>query len=222
MENVKLSYSHQGQDLILIDLFRNYPKGIYVDIGCNDPIKYSNTYILYKLGWNGLAIDAEGSFQKKWSKYRNKDLFINIAISKDGQKISFYKFGDDTTSTADEATMKRYRKKFGDPLEIVTMESSIAEQVLLDNDISVDFELLCVDAEGKDLDVLESLNLNRYRPKIILVEIKLFNFLKPRQASIVDFLYSHDYIMIAKTLLDGIFIDRSQDLGWIPEKMINR
>ena len=41
MNYSKKSYSHQGQDLILLDLFRNYRKGVFIEIGCNHPKKES-------------------------------------------------------------------------------------------------------------------------------------------------------------------------------------
>jgi len=220
LEDVQLSYSQQGQDLILLDLFRNYSKGIYVDIGCNDPIKLSNTYLFYKMGWSGIAIDAEYHFENKWIKYRKRDRFIDAAISKIGGKINFYRFFDDTTSTTDETTMRRNKENFGEVVEQLTVDSIPAEKILIENDIPENFELLCIDVEGKDHEVLESINLRKYRPKVILIEIKLFNFLQPKQSSIVNFLYQQNYTMVVKTPLDGFFVDKSQDLGWIPDQML--
>ena len=33
--------------------------GIYIDVGCNHPIKFNNTYLLYKRGWSGINIDLD-------------------------------------------------------------------------------------------------------------------------------------------------------------------
>ena len=50
-------YSKSSVDLIIGRLFSNKSKGIYIDVGCNHPIKYKNTYLLHKKGWNGIKID---------------------------------------------------------------------------------------------------------------------------------------------------------------------
>ena len=47
------SYSQEGEDIILRNLFGNRKDGFYVDVGAHHPMRFSNTYFFYKLGWNG-------------------------------------------------------------------------------------------------------------------------------------------------------------------------
>ena len=51
------STSQCQQDLCVLEIF-NKP-GIYLDIGCQDPIKHSNTHLLEQRGWVGVCIDRE-------------------------------------------------------------------------------------------------------------------------------------------------------------------
>ena len=53
----KTSYSISNVDLIIDRMFANKSKGNFIDLGCNHPIKFNNTYLLYKRGWRGLNID---------------------------------------------------------------------------------------------------------------------------------------------------------------------
>ena len=55
----KKSYSISNVDLIIDRIFRNIHKGVYMDVGCNHPIKYNNTYLLNKRGWSGINIDLD-------------------------------------------------------------------------------------------------------------------------------------------------------------------
>ena len=55
----KTSYAISNVDLIIDRIFSKINKGIYVDVGCNHPIKYNNTYLLYKKGWNGINVDSD-------------------------------------------------------------------------------------------------------------------------------------------------------------------
>ena len=41
---VKKSYSISNVDLVIDRMFASVNKGIYVDVGCNHPIKFNNTY----------------------------------------------------------------------------------------------------------------------------------------------------------------------------------
>ena len=42
----KKYYSFSGVDIILEKIFKNHCKGIYIDVGCQHPIKNNNTYLL--------------------------------------------------------------------------------------------------------------------------------------------------------------------------------
>ena len=45
----KKSFSISNVDLVINRIFKNLNNGIYVDIGCNHPIKYNNTLASVKI-----------------------------------------------------------------------------------------------------------------------------------------------------------------------------
>ena len=50
------SYGQGGEDLIIERLLEGKAKTLfYVDVGSNDPIQRSNTYMFYLQGWSGVA-----------------------------------------------------------------------------------------------------------------------------------------------------------------------
>ena len=53
-----LSYSQEGEDLILNRFLEDKTEGLYVDVGAHHPKRFSNTYLFYKKGWRGINIDA--------------------------------------------------------------------------------------------------------------------------------------------------------------------
>ena len=55
----KKSHSISNVDLIIDRLFSKIEKGVYLDVGCNHPIKFNNTYLLHKKGWSGINIDLD-------------------------------------------------------------------------------------------------------------------------------------------------------------------
>ena len=56
-----VSYSQLGEDLIVGHYLR-YRNGFYVDVGCHDPMTFSNTaaFFLHR-NWSGINIDADPS-----------------------------------------------------------------------------------------------------------------------------------------------------------------
>ena len=77
----KSSYSMFGEDVFVEKFFKKKSKGIYVDVGCFHPKKFSNTYFLYKLGWKGINIDMEEDKVSLFNLVRPKDINICAAIS---------------------------------------------------------------------------------------------------------------------------------------------
>ena len=57
-KKIKKYYSQYGEDKEIAKFFEKKRNGVYFDIGCFHPIKYSNTYFLFKKGWRGTNIDV--------------------------------------------------------------------------------------------------------------------------------------------------------------------
>lgn len=163
------SYSQQGEDLFMYKLLKK-KRGFYVDVGANDPDRFSNTRLFYKKGWNGINIEPDAELFKKLSKKRKRDINLNIGIGKEASTLTFYKIIPHTLSTFSkedaEASVKQGFRMVG------TVEVPIERLVdVLDRkaaDKKIDF--ISIDTEGFDMDVLRSNDWNRFRPRLICIE----------------------------------------------------
>lgn len=73
------TYSQIQQDIIVLELLNQKKNGIFVDIGCAGPIRFSNTCLLEKtFDWSGLAIDIQNETDGfgEWSVLRPKSTHI--------------------------------------------------------------------------------------------------------------------------------------------------
>lgn len=62
-DRVERNYSQAGQDLFVLSLLDGKLEGVFLDLGCHQPIVINNTYLLEsEFGWNGLAIDIDPAF----------------------------------------------------------------------------------------------------------------------------------------------------------------
>ena len=80
-------YSQAGQDYLLLPLMirrlnvsRN--RNVIVDVGCNHPVMYSNTYLLEKnFDCRTIAIDPLLKYKSVWQEVRPEAVFVNCAVS---------------------------------------------------------------------------------------------------------------------------------------------
>ena len=113
------SFSLEGEDRIVLSILRKtmneFPKDskyFYLDIGCNDPISLSNTFLFYNLGFKGLCVDPLIESESKFKKKRDRDSFVKAAVSQDNGFKTLRVYSDDSSSSLDEATISRYDDKF--------------------------------------------------------------------------------------------------------------
>jgi len=223
---LKNTYSLEGEDVLSASILRLAPSGTYFDIGCSDPIEISNTYLFYKNGWRGVAVDGRTELAKAWARERPRDTFVPCVIDeKDGERI-FWTFPDPTMNTCDAATAERYAKRFsadqcGIERRITRSARSIWEGVCGPESRPPDF--VSLDVEGNEISILRGLISDSWRPALLVVETKFFSFRRPWEQPVVELLCNQfGYALIAKTPLDAFFIAPENPLfDWIPEIMKN-
>jgi len=227
----KSSYAMEGEDVLLESLFRNADKGNFFDIGSGEPIWNSNTYYFYKKGWRGVACDGR-DLSSEWEKTRPGDKFVQCVLGdSDSGVMDFWTFPDPTMNTVDKDTAARYASRFS-PSDV--KQTSVPIQTAYDvytehcdekagSDASPP-HLVSIDVEGSEMSVLRGLlePNSDWRPAILVVETKLFNFLQPLETDITNYLIKKPcYSLIAKTPLNAIFIDPSNPLfNWLPTSML--
>jgi FkbM family methyltransferase len=165
-----VSYSQHGEDLFLT-LLLGYERtsGVYVDVGCFQPIVFSNTYIFYQRGWKGLAVDPNPQFRQAWRRYRPRDTFLNLAISKTRGTMAYV---NNRQFQPMSKVLPENEATGLDPVlyEVSSCEAAPLAEVLSQHLGGNQIDLMSVDCEGMDLEVLESNDWDKYRPLVLAVE----------------------------------------------------
>lgn len=174
LKHAQLVYSQEGEDLVLNRLFENKHNGIYVDIGANHPLRFSNTHFFYKRGWRGVNIEPNPELHQSLQEVRHEDVNINIGISDEKDFLDYYMFNEPALNTFSKKEADEYLlKKEYSLIQKIKVEVDTLENVLDSVDFlkenSIDF--MSIDAEGFDLKVLKSNSFEKYSPKVILIEI---------------------------------------------------
>ena len=162
---LKSSYSGGAQDLIINYFFKNKKKGFYIDVGCYHPYNGNNTKLLYDRGWSGINIDLDYHTIDFFNYVRKRDENINVAISEiEGEKDLFFFHNRSAINSLSEIRKKgakEIRK-----IQTKTLNSVIENSKFKNEKIN----LLSIDVEGHEIEVLRSLNLNKYFPEMIVIE----------------------------------------------------
>ena len=197
------SYSISFVDLVVNRIFSKIKKGIYVDLGCNHPIKFNNTYLLYKRGWTGINIDSDEKSVKEFNKLRNKDININAIVSSKNKPIKYYFYHDRSAlNTVDEYLVKTRKKK---PKKVIIKNTTTLNEIIENSPYrNKKINFLSVDIENHEYEALKKFKFNKYKIDIIVIEL-----LNTKKKKLETQNQSLNYILKSKIykLLHGIIID---------------
>ena len=197
----KKTYSMDGEDLVILDYFKNKKEGFYVDVGCYHPIHRNNTFLLYKKGWKGMNIDIHSFSIELFNYLRPKDLNYNFAVSDKIELINMY-FQKELSqlSTIDYNQAKKSLQ--GQIKEKKIQAYTLDEIFKFSNLDGKKIDLLDIDVEGADFKVLKSLSFEKFQPELICVEVHDKNL---KESETFKLLNNLDYELIWSGVFSHIF-----------------
>ncbi|MDG1277999.1 MAG: FkbM family methyltransferase [Algoriphagus sp.] len=206
----KFVFSQTGEDMILYMLLRDIRDNdlFYIDVGCNDPIHDSNTFLFYLNGGSGICIDGNKSLIDKHKKIRTRDISICSLVSDEVEEVTFYISKENRVSTASKEVMINNSKRweFGDKQNLKTRTLN----EILDSNLPKGqaIHLLSIDVEGYDFKVLKSIDLEQYQPRVIVIEMHSFSldpdFLKSDE--VILYLQSYGYSLKYYATFNAYFV----------------
>lgn len=208
----RLSFSSEGEDLILLKYFGKQKTGYYVDVGAAHPKRYSNTYAFYRRGWRGLNVEPNPAFAPLFGRYRKRDMLVQAGVSETAGQLTYYSYEEPEYNTFSEETRDLRRQSLKiEPKTTLTIPTLPLRDILdqrLPQGQKIDF--MSVDTEGFDLLVLQTNDWKRYRPRVVLaeeVDSKAKDFW---ELPTYLFMREQNYTFFAKTFNTLFFTDRTQ------------
>lgn len=174
LKTKKHSYSFGGCDLLINYLFKNKKKGFYLDIGCQHPTFNNNTYLLFKRGWSGINIDLDRKNIDLFDIARPKDINIYSCASSDlGEKDFFYFHDGSPINTLERKTLLNKDNYLKKKIKTNTL-NNILDQL---NKIE-EIDYMNIDVEGHEMSILNSFDIDKYKPFVLSVELIDFKMKK--------------------------------------------
>lgn len=197
----KKYYSETGEDSVLQGVFAGRT-GRFLDVGASHPIIGSNTYFLYRNGWEGIAVEPQHQFNFAWKIARPKDRLLNCLIGAE-ENIKFYRFQNSLLSTTNYPVALSHASR-GLVWEEEELESIPLSDLLPQKLLSTEEYVLNIDVEGSELECLQTIDFTRQRPRYILVESWSVPWVKKSKA--IEFLEANNYLLLAYTGLTAVMV----------------
>ncbi len=201
--------SQFGEDKKIEEIFEKDYRGVYVDVGCFHPTRSNNTFKLFKKGWMGMNIDLNPLTIDLFNYARPTDINICAAISNKQAKKKLYFLGDlDSKNTLDHNHKKWINKHFkidNKDFKIKKIKTRKLDDIFKEHDyFNIDF--MNIDIEGHEFEVLKSLNLKKFKIKVICVEILDYDkFASKRKKMLTNYLKRNNYKLVEKSKINYIF-----------------
>jgi FkbM family methyltransferase len=186
-------YSENLEEWIIRDFFKDRSGGFFVDVGANDYRHDSNTYYLEtRLGWSGVAVDPQATFEADYVKYRPRTRFFAFFVS-DVSGESAELFVADRNSSA-VSTERGFTQQFGSRVSEFRAPTTTLTD-LLDQVHAPSIDFLSIDVELAEPKVLAGFDIRRFRPTLVCIEAH-----REVRQQIFDYFARHSYVIIGRYL----------------------
>jgi len=165
-------FSQNGEDFLLSRYF-SAGSGVFVEVGCIDGKRFSNTYHFERRGWTGLCVEAHQGYIEMLKTNRPRSIVTSCAVAEcDKDAAPFYANARGSLSSLDPTTEERWRRDYA-PYFTGFQLQSVAQRTLttlLKAYPIGPVDVLSLDVEGSEVQALQGLDLRLFHPSVILVE----------------------------------------------------
>ncbi|HXH92529.1 MAG TPA: FkbM family methyltransferase [Thermoanaerobaculia bacterium] len=200
--------SQNGEDVVLWDLFERRREGFYVDVGGYDGVGFSNTYFFEAIGWSGIVIEAVPELYKRCAASRPHSTVVHAACGAASGSVAFtVADGPRGVATLSSMTPDHTRiAKEGGSVRTVEVPLRTLDDILAGITEPIDF--VSIDVEGAELEVLRGFDLERFRPRLLVIEDNSAG----ADRSVANWLAERGYLA-TQQLEQNIFYTRRDELA---------
>jgi FkbM family methyltransferase len=167
-------YSQHGEDIVAWKVLADSPGPRYfVEVGMIDGLRFSNTLAFEERSWRGMCVEAHPRYVPHVRMNRPGSTVMHAAASDRSGVMPFHADprGDlSSLQPRDEAEMKQRFGAWFEGYEVIDVPVRTLDAMLEEAGAPGGIELISIDVEGGELGVLGGLDLDRWRPRLLLIE----------------------------------------------------
>jgi FkbM family methyltransferase len=163
-----VSYAQNFEDVMLWRALKHIEKGVYIDIGAQDPVTDSVSMGFYELGWRGISVEPNHFYANALRRARTDEEVIEQIVAHHDGKALLYEFHGTGLSTVD-ADLAAYYQAQGFACSHRECQSITLEH-LFRHHCRSDIHWMKIDVEGHEAEVLRGWGQAPHRPWIVVIE----------------------------------------------------
>jgi FkbM family methyltransferase len=208
LQERQLTFSQEGEDLILMRMFEGRDKGFFVDVGAYHPIRYSNTFLFYNAGWRGINIDATPGSMLAFEQIRPEDTNIECFVGDPTAERTFTHYNEPALNSGSQ---KIIQSRVLPPSVFWPIGTSSVRPRRLSSILDehkpthMPIAFLNLDVEGSEQEVLESNDWSQYRPEVVVIEQLSTDISDSMFHPTTRFLKEQGYQLFAKAFNSSFF-----------------
>jgi FkbM family methyltransferase len=210
--DARMTFAQQGEDIVLFHVIRDLlrvERATYLDVGAAEPVRSSNTYLLWATGHRGVLVEPNPMYAQKLRDRRRGDIVVEAGVGvTDQTEADYYEIRDNPAlNTFSPDQVKVLQQRMGDDVvERVRKMPLININRLIADELGQAPDVLSTDIEGLDYDVIKSLDLSRFRPGAICAET-VETWASGQQSYITAYLVSQGYVVRGGSTINTIYVD---------------
>lgn len=211
---------HSSQLIMLNDLYLDcfgyITDGRFVEVGAFNCINWSNTLCLVVAGWSGISIEPQpGPFGECVELHKDNPGIIleNCCVGRESGKAKLFLGG--SNSTIKPGTVDLYndigdfRVSGLDKKKFIMRDVFTLDHILDKHGWEPRFEVLVVDVEGAELDVLAGFSVDKWMPKMAIVETHALHpdeRLRKKAGPIDEYFMSRGYAKVEENTINTVYV----------------
>jgi FkbM family methyltransferase len=193
------SASQLGQEFL--PTFYGHELGFFCEVGANDGLRFSNTFFLESMGWNGVLIEPDPRNLKPLTESRSVSILPFCATNDDEIEITLNLAKDTLYSGISPHELKKKARAedvahvLG--FKLVTMLEKVSAPRFID--------FMSIDTEGNEFEVLLGMDFHQYQVAILCVEHN-YDYKKLKKIRLLLHSYGYRQVLKAASQFDAWFI----------------
>ncbi len=202
--------SQFGEDVAIYELLDGQTEGLYIECGAFDGESFSVSYAFDAMGWDGLLVEAIPERAEQCRKARPHAKVEHTALGRPGAgPTTTFTVADDmwggmlSYATTDQEHINSLAQT---PKRSVTVPMTTMDALLAKHFDGRRVDAAVIDVEGGELDLLAGFDLNRWKPKVLLLEDNQGG----RDPRLETYMKSQPYTLLGWLEVNRIYVHNDQ------------
>ena len=159
-------FPYAAENPLKEEFFGHSRRGYFVDVGANDPERWSQSFHLEQMGWDGIVVEPQPQLAELLRQRRKAKVYAVACSGPEnaGQQMTLYLAG---IHSSFDPMLKTAAVR---PQGTAQVPLETLDAILAESGSPTPIDLVAIDVEGHEIEVLRGFDFARWRPRLVLVE----------------------------------------------------